>query len=140
MGETVWSLVVIIRILLRNAVEISGKQKNVVENWQGFVAYLSVDTCDCGLEKVAEEYSPRRQLRWRGLVDVRIEINLVADLRRQAEERKRFLETKRLRQRLYNHMLHSRLRCSIGQSCQWVSLTSSIGLTVSLEVIAMPSS
>lgn len=65
-----------------------------VENGQGLVAYLLVDTGDGGLSQIWEDQDLRcsESPGSSGLVDARMSINHVADLWRQVEEREWFLE------------------------------------------------
>lgn len=76
----------------RKAGETNAELESRVENGQSFVTYLSVGTCDRGLLQVGEEHFFPDHSSCLHPVDLRVVVNLVPDLRGQAEERKRLLE------------------------------------------------
>lgn len=76
----------------RKAGEMNAELKSRVENWQSFVTYLSVGTCDRGLLQVREEHFFPDHPSCLHRVDLRVVVNFVPDLRGQAEERKRLLQ------------------------------------------------
>lgn len=76
----------------RKAGELNAEFESRVENWQCFVTYLSVGTCDRGLSQVGEEILSTEHPGCLRRVDLRVVVNFVPDLRGQAEERKGLLE------------------------------------------------